>query len=109
MNTTYCFRSSPSSADTLTTMFVGYTSYANGINDSGQIVGSGVRTAPNAEYNPLTDNIGMFGYSINSSGDVAGVWDNHASVYRSGNQFDLNDLIPPVSRVLLYASPGHQR
>jgi len=106
----------------------GMLSQANGINDSGQVVGLAdatgnagpyaFRTAPNRVINPLTDDLGTLGgngsvaLSINAYGEVVGyastIGDTaiHAFLYNDGAMFDLNDLIPAGSGVVLNSATG---
>ena len=99
--------------------FGGTGSYAFGINDAGQAVGSSYfagdvvfhafRTAINAAINPATDDLGTLGGAnssargINDSGQVVGSSSitgdavSHAFIYTEGVMYDLNTLIPAGS------------
>jgi probable HAF family extracellular repeat protein len=101
----------------------GTESEADGINDRGQVVGyastnsaewHAFRTRPNRPINPATDDLGTLGgtvseaLSINNLGDVVGYSftdsDNtieHAFLSRGGVMYDLNDLIPADSGIVL--------
>jgi len=89
----------------------GNWSIATAINNLGQVVGwsySGTqpgvrafRTGPNAKINPATDDLGSLpgalhdtvAYAINDAGQVVGVSEWRAFLYRDGTMFDLNDLL----------------
>jgi probable HAF family extracellular repeat protein len=99
---------------------------ANGINDSGQVVGvasapngdHAFRTAANQPINPATDDLGTLGgtwscaYGINDSGQVVGdaftsSGAAHAFLYNGGGPMqDLNNLIASASGWTLTVAVG---
>ena len=104
--------------------------YVNGrvINDAGQVAGMAsianesashlFRTAPNADINPATDDLGTLPggtyiepEDINASGNLVG-WGNrtgssqHAFVVLGSTLYDLNDLIDPSLGITLEVASG---
>ena len=131
---THAFRTAANGAinaatDDLGAFSGGCCSTATGINASGQVIGfssvgvSGnthaFRTAPNGAINTFTDDLGTLGgtfstaQGINSSGQVVG-WSDlaspfeppHAFLYSGGVLYDLNNLIPLNSGLILTAAYG---
>jgi probable HAF family extracellular repeat protein len=131
---THAFRTAANRAvnpatDDVGTLSGGCCSLATGINTSGQVVGSGsvgvsgdvhaFRTAPNHAINGFTDDLGTLGgtfstaQGINSSGQVVG-WSDlaspfeppHAFLYSGGVLYDLNNLVPLNSGLILTAAYG---
>jgi probable HAF family extracellular repeat protein len=98
------------------------------INDAGQVAGDSsitnesashlFRTAPNADINPATDDLGTLPGGtqiepddINAAGDIVG-WGNrtgssqHAFVVLGSTLYDLNDLIDPSLGITLEVASG---
>ncbi len=106
----------------------GFFSSANGINNAGQVVGvarttgnvelHAFRTAPNMPINPLTDDLGTLGgtfslaLGINSAGQVVGHSSTtgdaaqHAFFFDGTTLFDLNNLIPAASGLIITSASG---
>jgi probable HAF family extracellular repeat protein len=104
--------------------------YINGrvINDAGQVAGSAsiadesashlFRTAPNADINPATDDLGtlpggtnIVPEDINAAGDIVGSGDRTGSAQRAfvvlgSTLYDLNDLIDPSLGITLELASG---
>jgi len=87
----------------------GSASWAQGINNLGQVVGQlslpngtlhAFRTAPNSPINRATDDLGTLGgvnsfaAAINNLGEVVGSAGSNAFLCRNGIVFNLNGLIP---------------
>jgi probable HAF family extracellular repeat protein len=96
----------------------GFTSYAYGINDAGQIVGGAQITGQNSAFHATlfsgtgSNNIDLgtlggtnsYAYAINNSGLIVGNSQtadlaNHGFLYSNGTMQDLNDLVVPGSGV----------